>query len=602
MTQQPSSFLNVERSLSGQRWLDRLDAAAKLRAQAIVQQNGLADILARILAARGHGPDAVAAFLEPTVRELMPDPSSLVGMDHAVERLSRAIRAGERVAIFGDYDVDGATSAALLGGFLEACGVSSIIHIPDRIFEGYGPNVEAVRALAGQGATLLVTVDCGTTSHEPFQEARRRGLDVVVLDHHQAPERLPDVHAIVNPNRQDDLSGLGHLCAAGVVFMTVVALNRHLRTLGFWSGGRSEPDLLGALDLVALGTVADVVPLIGLNRAFVRTGLQVMARRGRPGLRALFDVAGADGPPRAQTLGFMIGPRINAGGRIGDAALGAKLLLMEEEGEASAIAAELDRLNRERQALEVQAVAEAEAEALAELGQAHAGACIVTASQAWHPGIVGLVAARLKERFNRPAFAIAFNGAVGTGSGRSIAGVDLGRAVRAAVDTGVLAKGGGHAMAAGVTLDRERLGDFRAFLQEVLSSSVARALRDSGLAIDAALTAGGANPALIREIERAGPFGSGNPEPVFAFPHHRIVDVGEVGAGHVRLRAVAGDNQSLNAIAFRAGGKPLGQALMKSRGKLLHLAGGLNIDRWGGQERVQLRLLDAADPDDNPPA
>jgi single-stranded-DNA-specific exonuclease len=600
MSVQAKLFLNVENSLCGQRWLDRLDAAANLRAQSIVQQHGIADILARILAARGQGPEGAAAFLEPTVRALMPDPSTLVDMDSAAERLLRAVKAGETVAIFGDYDVDGASSSALLGGFLEACGTPYIIHIPDRIFEGYGPNAEAIRALAGQGATLLVTVDCGTTSFEPFEEARRLGLDVVVLDHHQAPEDLPKVQALVNPNRQDDLSGLGHLCAAGVVFMTIVALNRALRTAGFWNSARREPDLLATLDLVALATVADVVPLTGLNRAFVRTGLQVMGHRGRPGLRALFDVAGADGPPRAQALGFMIGPRINAGGRIGDAALGAKLLLLQDDGEASGVARELDRLNRERQALEVQAVAEAEAEALAALGLSEAGPCVITGSENWHPGIVGLVAARLKERFNRPAFAIAFQGKIGTGSGRSIAGADLGRSVRTAVSAGILVKGGGHAMAAGITLDRSRLGDFRAFMDETLQAPVDRALRDSGLHIDAALTAGGANPALIHEVEKAGPFGSGNPEPVFAFPEHRIVDVGEVGNGHVRVRAAAGDNQTINAIAFRAATRPLGQALLKSRGRRLHLAGCINIDRWGGQERVQLRIQDAADPDDNP--
>ncbi len=600
MTIAPKLFLNVENSLSGQRWLDRLDVAANMRALAIVQQHGITDILARILAARGQGPETVEAFLEPTVRALMPDPSSLADMDAAVERLAGAVQRGETVAIFGDYDVDGGCSSALLGGFFEACGIPYIIHIPDRIFEGYGPNAEAIRALAGQGATLLVTVDCGTTSFEPFAEAHRLGLDVVVLDHHQAPEQLPEVIALVNPNRQDDLSGLGHLCAAGVVFMTIVALNRALRAAGFWTANRPEPELLAMLDLVALATVADVVPLTGLNRAFVRTGLQVMAHRGRPGLRALFDVAGADGPPRAQALGFMIGPRINAGGRIGDAALGAKLMLLQDDAEAAGIARELDRLNRERQALELQAVAEAEAEALAALGLSEAGPCIVTASENWHPGIVGLVAARLKERFQRPAFAIAMQGKTGTGSGRSIAGVDLGRAVRAAVEGGILMKGGGHAMAAGVTVERAKLGDFRAHLEEALHAGVERALREQGLHVDAALTAGAAAPPLIHEVERAGPFGSGNPEPVFAFPHHRVVDVGEVGNGHVRLRAVAGDNQAVNAIAFRAAGRPLGQALLKSRGKLLHLAGALNIDRWGGQERVQLRLQDAADPQENP--
>lgn len=595
-------FLNVERSFCGQRWLDRLDPAAKMRAEAIVQHHGTADVLARILAARGQDQDSSPEFLEPTVRALMPDPSTLAGMDKAAERLAHAVERGETVAIFGDYDVDGGSSAALLGSFLERCGTPYIIHIPDRIFEGYGPNIEAIRALAGQGARLLMTVDCGTTSFEPFAEARKLGLDIVVLDHHQAPEILPEVHALVNPNRQDDLSGLGHLCAAGVVFMTLVALNRALRARGFWSGARTPPDLLAMLDLVALATVADVVPLTGLNRAFVRTGLAVMKQRGRPGLRALFDVAGTDGPPRAESLGFMIGPRINAGGRIGDAALGAKLLMLDDDAQCADIARELDRLNRERQVLEAASVAEAEAEALAALGLSEAGACVITAADNWHPGVVGLVAARLKERFKRPSFAIAFNGDTGTGSGRSILGADLGRAVRAAVEAGVLVKGGGHTMAAGITVERAKLGQFRAFMEEALQLAVERALRDSGLHVDAALTAGGALPSLVHEMERAGPFGSGNPEPVFAFPSHRIIEAAEVGNGHVRVRAAAGDHQAIGAIAFRAAGRPLGQALLKARGEEVHLAGTISIDRWGGNERVQLRLLDAADPRENRPA
>lgn len=597
----PRLFLNVTRSFGGQRWLDRLDAAARLRAEAIVQHHGLPDVLARILAARGQDVEAVLPYLEPTVRDLMPDPSLLVDMDAAAERLARAIEQGETVAIFGDYDVDGGASAALLGGFLEHCGVPYIIHIPDRIFEGYGPNVEAIRALSGQGAGLLVTVDCGTTSFEPFAAARELGMGVVVLDHHQAPEDLPRVTALVNPNRQDDLSGLGHLCAAGVVFMLLVALNRLLRQRGFWTPTRPAPDLLAMLDLVALATVADVAPLIGLNRAFVRTGLAVMKQRGRAGLRALFDVAGASGPPRAESLGFMIGPRINAGGRIGDAALGAKLLLLDDDAQAAAIAAELDRLNRERQTLEAACVAEAEAEAFAALGEREAGACVITAADTWHPGVVGLVASRLKERFRRPSFAIAFNGDTGTGSGRSITGADLGKAVRAAVDAGLLLKGGGHAMAAGITVERARLGEFRAFMEEALHFSVERALRDAGLHVDAALTAGGAKAALYHEMERAGPFGSGNPEPVFAFPSHRIIEATEVGNGHIRVRAVARDNQSLNAIAFRAAIRPLGQALIRARGEEVHLAGALSLDRWGGAERVQLRILDAADPRENQP-
>jgi single-stranded-DNA-specific exonuclease len=589
-------FLDVERSVLGRPWRDRLDLVGQGRAQAITQLQGRSDILARVLAGRGVAPDDVETFLDPTLRKLMPDPDTLRDMSAAVDRLARAIRTGEMVAIFGDYDVDGACASALLAGFMRACGTPFLVHIPDRIFEGYGPNSEAIRTLAGQGATLLVTVDCGTTSFEPFADAQSLGVDVVVLDHHQAPIALPPVAAIVNPNRQDDLSGLGALCATGVTYMALVALNRRLREMGFWTATRPAPDLLAALDIVALATVADVVPLTGLNRAFVSKGLAVMRARGRPGLRALIDVSGADGPPRPYHLGFLLGPRINAGGRIGDAALGSKLLLMEDEAEATRVAVEPDRLNRERQAIEFTATGEAEAEALASLGLADDGSAIVTASDAWHPGIVGLVAARLKERFSRPAFAIHFNGATGTGSGRSIPGVDLGKIVRAAVEADILIKGGGHAMAAGVTIARARLGDFRAFLAERMAAALSQARAEDALFIDAALTAGGARPELVHDIDQAGPFGSGNPEPVFALPAHRIVDAAQVGTGHIRVVARSGDDRTLSAIAFRAASGPLGAALLKARGGTLHLAGTLSIDRWGGGERVQMRLLDAAEP------
>jgi single-stranded-DNA-specific exonuclease len=427
-------------------------------------------------------------------------------------------------------------------------------------------------------------------------EAQKIGLDTLVIDHHQAPEVQPPAHAIVNPYRLDDLSGLGHLCAAGVVYMVIVALNRALRQRGFWTPERPAPDLLAELDLVALATIADVVALKGLNRAFVAKGLAVMRGRGRPGLRALFDVARADGPPRPYHLGFLIGPRINAGGRIGDAALGAKLLMMRDETEAARIATELDRLNSERQAIEVTTLAEAEAEAIFALGLEEQGACVVTAGEGWHPGIVGLVAARLKEKFRRPAFAIAMNGKLGTGSARSIPGVDLGRIVRAAVDDGLLVKGGGHAMAAGLTIDRDRLVDFRAYLEERLGEIVARARASDSLSVDAAVTAGGATPDLIRMLEQAGPYGQGNPEPVFVLPAHRLTRATPVGKGHIKVRAVAGDGAGIEAIAFRAAESPLGQALQKNVGSAVHLAGTLSLDRWGGSERVQMRIVDLAIP------
>ncbi len=589
-----SYFLDVEFSALGRPWRPRLDGAGERRALAIRQVGGQDELIARVLAGRDVAPEAVDRYLDPTVRDLMPDPFVLRDMEAATVRLKAAVERGERVAIFGDYDVDGACSAALVSEYLEACGCETIVHIPDRVSEGYGPNVEAMAAFAAQRASLVVTVDCGAVSHEPFAEARKLGLDVIVFDHHQAPERLPDAIAVVDPNREDDLSGLGHLSAAGVSYLGLVALNRALRDAGFWNG-RKPPDLLAALDLVALATVADVVPLIGLNRAFVVKGLQVMRQRRRPGLAALFDVAGADGPPQPYHLGFLIGPRINAGGRIGDAGLGARLLTTTDDIEARAIAAELDRLNRARREIEIAALAEAEAEALLALGFEERGATVVVAGEAWPPGVVGLIAARLKERFDRPAFALTFAGDHAVGSGRSIAGVDLGRAVRAAVETGLLVKGGGHAMAAGVTLAKGRLGELRVFLEERLAAPVAAARAAASLKVDAALTAAAATPELIRRLDAAGPYGSGNPDPLFVLPRHRLADVMAVGADHLRVRAVAMDGSALDAMAFRSVGKKLGEALTRLRGAPVHLAGTLAVNRYGGRERAQLRVVDVAE-------
>ncbi|HEY2137012.1 MAG TPA: single-stranded-DNA-specific exonuclease RecJ [Xanthobacteraceae bacterium] len=591
-------FLGVEQSATGRVWRDRLDERGVLRSMSIVQRQGLPELLARIIAGRGVEPDDVEAYLDPTIKGLMPDPSTLTAMDAAAARIADAIMRNETVAIFGDYDVDGATSTALLASFLRLAGSEPLIHIPDRIFEGYGPNAEAIRSLAERGARLLVTVDCGTTSHEPLTEAARLGLDVVVIDHHQADEQLPPAIAVVNPNRLDDLSRLGHLAAVGVTFLTLVAVNRALRARGFWSATRPEPDLLDLTALVALGTVADVVPLRGLNRAFVAKGLIVMRRREHAGLTALMDVARLSGPPEPWHLGFMLGPRINAGGRIGRADLGARLLMMNDPVEAASIAAELDRLNRERQTIEQATLAEAEAEAMAALGIEEKGAVVVTAAAGWHPGVVGLVAARLKERFGRPAFAIALEpGDTGTGSGRSIPGVDIGRVVRQAVAQGLLVKGGGHAMAAGVTLRRGALGAFRAYLEETLGPLVLAARREDALLIDGAVSATAANRDLHATIDRAGPFGAGNPEPVIALPGHAIAYAEPVGQAHVRARFRAGDGATINAIAFRAVGQKLGDALLNNRGQSVHVAGALTLDRWQGQERVQMRIIDVASAD-----
>jgi single-stranded-DNA-specific exonuclease len=600
-TEAPPAFLGVAHSLTGKLWRDRLDARGAARALAIVQRHQLPEMLARVLAGRDVDIDAVADFLDPTIRKLMPDPYTVTQMEAAAERIADAAVRAEKVAIFGDYDVDGATSAALLAWHLRHCGLDPLIHIPDRLFEGYGPNTEAVRALAAKGATLLVTVDCGTTSLEPLAEAKRLGMSVVVIDHHQSGDVLPEVDALVNPNRPDDLSGLGYLAAVGLTLITLVAVNRELRARGFWSSEMPEPDLLGMLHHVALGTVADVAPLIGLNRAFVAKGLIAMRRRDHVGHTALMDVSRLNGPPEAWHLGFMLGPRINAGGRIGRADLGVRLLLEGDVSEAARIAAELDQLNSERRIIEQAAEAQAEAEALASLGLEDKGAVIVTASEGWHPGVVGLVAARLKEKFARPAFAIALEpGGIGTGSGRSIGGVDLGKAVRQAVHDGILLKGGGHAMAAGVTLRKEKLAEFRAYLENALAHDVALSRHANELFVDGAVSARGVTPEFATTLNRAGPFGSGNPEPVLALPSHQLVYADEVGQAHLRLRFKSGDGAIVNGIAFRSIGQKLGNALVANRGQPLHVAGSLAVDRYQGNERVQLRVLDIAVPDQGP--
>lgn len=589
------AVLGVERSASGRVWRDRLDVAAAARALAIAQRHDVPEIVARVIAARGVGPDEAQRFLDPTIKDLMPDPSTVTDMDVAVARLADAVEAREPIALFADYDVDGATSAAVMRRHLLRLGVDPIVYVPDRLIEGYGPNAEAIRGLAERGASLLVTLDCGSTSLEALAEAKRAGMDAVVVDHHQCGLELPAAVAVVNPNRHDDLSGLGHLCACGVAFVVLVALNRELRRRGFFAATK-EPDLLPLLDLVALGTVADVVPLVGLNRAFVVKGLQVARRRGNVGLSALAAVARLSGPMSPYHLGFLIGPRINAGGRIGDAGLGSRLLAGDDPVEAERIAADLDRLNKERQVMEAAMVEEADAQIFAHWGT-DPGPVVVASSPDWHPGVVGLIASRLKERWRRPAFAVAFDrGELGTGSGRSVPGVDLGSAVRAAVDAGLIAKGGGHAMAAGLTVARDRLDAVRAFLCDRLAEGVALSLDRNDLKIDGALTATAATVDLVEKLEKAGPWGSGQPEPLFAFPAHRISFADEVGQGHVRVSLASGDGGSLKAIAFRAASEPLGRTILAARGRSLHVVGALGLDHWQGDARVQLRITDVAEP------
>ena len=591
MADQRPRFLGVERSARGTAWVPRLTALQENAALAMAQSQGIDDVLARVLAARDVPVDRATEFLNPTIKSLLPDPRSLTDMDKAAGRIAEAIRRKESIAVFGDYDVDGACSSALLARYLRHFGIDAEIYIPDRVFEGYGPNPDAMRALAGRGATLIVTVDCGTNSAEAIAAANDAGCDVVVLDHHQVGGPLPGAVAVVNANRDDDLSGQGHLCAAGIVFLTLVEVQRLLRETGV----QSLPDLLGMVDLVGLATVCDVVPLQGVNRAFVRKGLQMARMMTNPGLAALSRVARIGEPIGSFHFGFVLGPRINAGGRIGNAAMGATLLSSDDGGETERLAAELDRLNGERQQMEKTMLEQAEAEALAEYGHGNPPAVVVTEGEGWHPGIVGLIAARLKEKLRRPAFAIAFDRTgKGTGSGRSISGFDLGHLVRDALAAGLLEKGGGHAMAAGITVERSRLGALRAFFEERASAKVARLVESEVLKIDAAVTAEGASLALVERLEEAGPYGSGYPQPVIALPRHRLVDVLPVGSGHLRLSLQSPSGGRVTAMAFRAGDTELGAFLGAKRGELVHVAGTLGANHWNGRVSVQLRVIDAA--------
>jgi len=584
-----SAFLGVTKSVRGLRWIDRLAPDKAALATAICQQHGLPDLLGRVLAARGATLDNIETWLNPTLRDLLPDPSSLRDMEAGAARLAEAIRSGESVAIFGDYDVDGAASSALLARFLRAHGLEARIYIPDRLGEGYGPNVPAMEALARE-AKLIVTVDCGTLSHEPIAAAVKLGADVVVVDHHQADETLPPAHAVINPNREDDLSGQGHLAGAGVTFLLLVETARQLR-----SGGAGGPDLMSLLDLVALATVCDVVPLVGVNRALVAQGLKVMRKRRNPGLTALADAAGLNKAPEPYHLGYLLGPRINAGGRIGDAGLGARLLASDDPLEAQDIAARLNTLNAERREMETRAVEEAAAAAEAMLADAPDTAVLMLGSADWHKGLIGLVAARLVERFQRPSFVFAWDDAAGTGtgSGRSLPGVDLGRAVRGAVSRGLAKQGGGHEMAAGVTIDRDGLDDLRVFFDEALASDATRARAEAGLKIDGAMSPRAATSDLIDQIERAGPFGAGNPSPRFVFPSQRLSFVKPVGESHMRC-SLRADGAQIGAVAFRVAGTPLGDYLLSQPDAPVHIAGRLQRDFWNGRERIEVLIEDAA--------
>lgn len=591
------AFLGVTHSARGYVWRDRLDAASAKTATAISQRHGLPEILGRVLASRGIGLDDVAVALDPTIKALMPDPSTLRDMDKGAARLAQAIIAKEPIAVFGDYDVDGACSSALMHRFLAAHGLGARIYIPDRMTEGYGPNREAIAALVQEGARLIVTVDCGTTGVEPLAAARPLGADVVVVDHHQADEQLPDVAAVINPNRQDDLSGLGNLCAAGVTFMLLVATARELRRRDFYGVQRPAPDLLGLLDLVGLATVCDVVPLKGLNRAFVAQGLKVMRQRRNAGLRALADAAGLAVPPTPYHLGFVLGPRINAGGRIGDAALGARLLACDDDVEAARVAVVLDKLNRERKQIESRMLEEAVACAEHLLDADGDLPLLLIAGDNWHKGVVGLVASRLTDRFKRPSCVIAWDeNGQGTGSLRSIDGVDIGEAVREAVAAGHLLKGGGHTMAAGLTVARDGLETLRGYMAERLARATTAARAVLALTIDGALTPATVTDEFFDLLERAGPYGQGHPQPRFAFPAHRVKFAKVVGEAHVRCVLEAGDGSRLDAVAFRAAGQPVGDMLIASAGLPLHVAGHLRRDTWNGRDKRELAIEDVADP------
>jgi len=580
-----ASFLSVDSSALGRRWVGPGVEAERL-GLAIAQRTGLPEVAGRILAARHVVPDEAAAYLTPTLRDLMPDPSVLRDMDRAAARLVDAVIARQRIALFGDYDVDGAASCALVLRWLRLLGHDATVYIPDRIDEGYGPNIPAMEALARRH-DLIICLDCGTVSLEPIAAAVAAGAEVMVCDHHLGGEVLPAALAVVNPNRQDETADLSQLCAAGVAFLLLVAGNRLLK-----ARGTPAPDLMGLLDLVALATVADVAPLTGLNRALVRSGLKVMARRGNPGLAALCDVAKLTAPPSAWHLGFLLGPRINAGGRVGKADLGARLLACDDAHEARSIAARLDELNSDRRRIEADVLIAATEQAEARGVDAP---LVWAAADGWHPGVVGIVASRLKEAYHRPAIVIGFDkNGIGKGSGRSVEGVDLGSAVAAAARDGLLLAGGGHKMAAGLTVARDRLEAAMARLAERLGKQGAGVDGPRDLKIDGALSPEAATIEFCEQIEAAGPWGASAPAPRFALANARIVHIRRMGEAHLGLSLGGLGKGRLDAACFRAFETPLGAFLEGLAGAPVHLAGRLEIDDWGGRRRARFRIEDAA--------
>ncbi len=595
--------LLVERSLRGRAW--GLHDSNDRMAAAISQHYGISEIVGRILAARGFDVASVASFLEPSLRESLPDPSRLLDMDKAAKHLASAIMAGEKIAVFGDYDVDGATSSALLVRYFKTLGVPLICYIPDRLAEGYGPNEAALLKLKGEGVSTVITVDCGTLSYQPLAAAKKAGLNIIVVDHHKAETTLPEALAIINPNRLDEptdvVTEMGHMAAVGVAFLLVVALNRALRDAKFFTD-IAESDLKQFLDLVALGTVCDVVALKGVNRVLVAQGLKVMATRRNLGLKALSDVSRVDGAPTAYHAGFMLGPRVNAGGRVGEAGLGAKLLAMHdgEEAEANEIAEHLDELNQARKVIEAEVLAEAMTMMEAEVGiegEATSGIAsdiVFVAGKGWHPGVIGIVASRLKEKYNRPTFILAIENGEAKCSARSISGVDIGSAVIEAMHKGLLVAGGGHAMAAGLTVVESKLDELKQFLASWLAPSVAIAKTATKTTIDGAITTGGASAELVRELDKLAPFGAGNPTPSFAILDAKIVMARVVGANHLKLVMMGEDGVRVEGIAFRAMDDSWGQVLAASVGEKFHFVGKLKLNQWRGDGSVEMTIDDAA--------
>lgn len=585
--------LGVVSSLSGKAWRWR-GGNMELDDRQVARAHGLdRSILDQLLLTRGVAEDDLERHARPTMRAFLPDPSAFRDMDTAAERLALCVTTGEQVTIYGDYDVDGATSAALLVELLRQLGHAAGYYIPDRLLEGYGPTGEALVKLAESGSRLIVTVDCGAMAHEALGMAKDAGVDVIVVDHHKCSPELPPAAALVNPNRLDesDLGAAhGHLAAVGVAFLLGIALVRNLRTKG-WFADRAEPDLMALLDLVALGTVADVAALHGLNRAFVAQGLKVLARRERIGMAALMDASRLTRVPQASDLGFALGPRINAGGRIGESTLGVRLLTTADPDEARAIAAQLSQLNEERRAIE----GEVQEAAEAQLAGQHNMAVQVLSGHGWHPGVIGIVAGRIKEKTGKPAVVIALDETQGKGSGRSISGVDLGAAIIAAREAGLLVAGGGHAMAAGLTIDPARLADFAEFLDVRLARDVDRARAGQAMLLDLALAPGGLTPELVETLEAAGPYGVGWPAPRVAVGPVRIIKADIVGKDHLRLIASGADGRSFKAIAFRAATSEMAQTLLhRNSGRRFHLAGRVKRDDWGSRPTAELQLEDAA--------